>query len=90
MALTSIIMGYDETIKEEILQARIREYQGEIQSVETDEDDGDAEWFVSDMNYFFQNNFQIELHGWRGDVIYLEDIGDGLWSVEYCDYQLWS
>lgn len=41
--------------------------------------------FVSDMEYFFQHNLQIELHGWRGDTIYLEGQGGGLWSVEYCD-----
>ncbi len=85
MALTLIIVEHDETIKEDLLKARIREHQGEIQLVETDDDSGDVEWFVSDIDYLFQQNMQIELHGWRGDVIYLEDIGDGLWSVEYCD-----
>lgn len=85
MTLLSIITGYDETIKIDTLMTRIREHQSEIESVEIEDDEGDAEWFVSSMEYFFQRNFQIEIHGWRGDVIYLEDIGDGLWSVEYCD-----
>lgn len=85
MTLLSIITGYDETIKIDTLMTRIREHQSEIESVETEDDDGDAEWFVSSMEYLFQQNCQIEMHGWRGDVIYLEDIGDGLWSVEYCD-----
>lgn len=85
MTLVTIIMGHEETISEELLKARIREYQGDIRSVETDDDGGDAEWFVSDMEYFFQHNLQIELHGWRGDTIYLEGQGGGLWSVEYCD-----
>jgi hypothetical protein len=85
MALISIIMEHDVEIGEELLKARIREFQGEIQSVEIDDDAGDAEWFVSDMEYFFQHNLQIELHGWRGDTIYLEDLGGGLWSVEYSD-----
>lgn len=43
MTLVTIIMGHEETISEELLKARIREYQGDIQTVETDDDGGDAE-----------------------------------------------
>lgn len=85
MSLTAIIEGKQSHIELDLLKARIREFQGVIQSVDVGDDDGDVGWFVENIDYLLKDNFQIELTGWRGDTLHLEDIGDDLWSFSYDD-----